>query len=119
MYTCDAADDLYCNRRDNTCAPRVAPEERCEFTNACNADGMCTGGICRRLPGPGETCLNAIPGAGGFCQAGLSCNRSTLLCGDPLEVGAACSDAAQCASGVCVDAACVRSDWQRNLNCTG
>ena len=51
MYTCDAANDLYCNRGDNVCAPRVAPEERCEFTNACNAEGMCSGGSCRRLPG--------------------------------------------------------------------
>jgi len=119
MYTCDAARDLYCNRSDNVCAPRVAPEERCELSNACNADGMCTGGICRALPGPGETCLNGVPGAGGFCRPGLACDRTTLVCGDALEVGAACGDAAQCASGVCVDDVCVRSDWQRNLNCTG
>ena len=82
-------------------------------------DGMCVGGICRAWPGPGESCLNGVPGAGGFCRPGLACNKTTLICGDPLAVGEACSEPTQCTSGLCVDDVCVRSDWQRNLNCTG
>ncbi len=119
MFTCDAATGLYCDRANNACAARVGDGERCPYSNACDDTSMCVGGTCRRLPDSGEPCLNGVPGAGGYCRAGTSCDVSTLLCGPPITTGGACSQTLQCASGVCIDGECAPSDWQRNLNCTG
>jgi hypothetical protein len=119
MFTCPAEEGLYCNRTDNACTPRVGDGERCPFNNACDATSLCVGGICRRLPEEGETCLNGVPGAGGFCRNGAACNASTLICGAAPALGEACSETRKCGSGVCIDSTCVRSDWQQNLNCMG
>jgi len=119
MYTCDAADGLYCNRGDNKCLPRVGADQRCEFGNACDDTSMCVGGFCRALPGPGEPCLNGIQGAGGYCRTEDVCNVSTLLCDPGPALGEVCSEARACASGVCIENVCTASDWQRNLNCVG
>jgi hypothetical protein len=119
MVTCPAEQGLYCNRTDNACSPRVGDGERCPFNNACDATSMCVGGICRRLPEEGEPCLNGIPGAGGYCRNGAACNASTLICGAAPTLGEACSETRKCGNGVCIDGECVRSDWQRNLNCMG
>lgn len=119
MFTCDAADGLYCHRADNQCAARVGDGERCAYTNACDDTSMCVGGFCRAFPDPGEPCLNAIPGAGGYCRADSTCDVATLTCGPSLDIGDACSDTQRCASGVCIDGACSPSDWQQNLNCMG
>jgi hypothetical protein len=118
MFSCDAADGLYCDRASNVCAPRVGDGERCAYATACSETAMCVGGTCRELPGEGEPCLNAVPGAGGFCRSG-ACNVATLTCGPGAAEGEACSDTRKCASGVCISGSCARSDWQRNLNCTG
>jgi hypothetical protein len=121
MFTCDAADGVYCHRADNVCAPRVGAGEYCPYGNACDADSMCIGGTCRALPERGESCLNAIPGAGGFCRSGDACDVPTLTCGPGLAMGTTCTEGApgQCASGVCDRGVCVDTDFSRHLNCTG
>jgi hypothetical protein len=121
MFTCDAADGLFCHRANNVCAARVSAGEPCPYNNACNADSMCIGGVCRAFPEHGEACLNAVPGAGGFCRARDACDVATLTCGPGLDASATCTDGApdRCASGVCVDGACAATDFQRNLNCMG
>ncbi|MEY4548558.1 MAG: hypothetical protein RL685_4753 [Pseudomonadota bacterium] len=118
MYTCAAADGVYCHRANNVCTPHASAGEYCPFGNACGEDAMCIGGTCRALPGEGETCLNAVAGAGGYCRTG-TCDRATLLCGPGLAEGEACSETRKCAQGVCLEGSCARSDWQRNLNCVG
>jgi hypothetical protein len=79
---------------------------------------MCSGGLCHALPHEGEPCLNGIPGAGGYCAPGNVCDPATLTCGPGLPAGASCQGN-QCASGLCDDGTCKRSDYQKNLNCTG
>jgi hypothetical protein len=121
MYPCDAAQGLYCHRATNTCVPEVPAGEYCPYPNACDASSMCIGGTCRALPAHGETCLNAVPGAGGFCRSHDACDVATLTCGPGLGNGATCTtgDPGKCASGLCVDGACAATDFQRNMNCTG
>jgi hypothetical protein len=116
---CDAKDDVYCHRGENVCKARVGDGEPCPYPGACDANSLCVGGICRRLPGVGEPCLNGVPGAGGFCAAGSVCDRVTVTCAPGLEEGAACKDSGNCAKGLCLDAKCVDSDFAKNLNCTG
>jgi hypothetical protein len=117
--TCHAADGLWCDRGANVCAPQVEAGGRCPFGNACKAGALCSGGTCLALPGPGERCLNAIPGAGGFCRAGSACDVASLTCSAPLAEGAACREPAQCASGSCMGGRCTKADFTRSLNCTG
>jgi hypothetical protein len=118
-YTCDAADGVYCHRGNNQCTRHAADGEPCPYPGACSPTmGMCTGGICRAFPAEGETCLNGVQGAGGFCKPGAVCDRTTVTCGPGLPEGAACTEG-QCDSGVCVDSVCKKSDYEQNLNCTG
>lgn len=119
MFTCDAADGVYCHRADNQCAARVGDGERCPYTNACDDTSMCIGGSCQAFPDRGEPCLNAIPGAGGYCGADSSCDVMTLTCAPGIDIGGVCSDTQKCATGVCIEGVCTSSDWQRNLNCVG
>ncbi len=118
MYTCRAEDEVYCHRSNNVCTPIAADGELCPYASACGAGAMCVGGTCRALPAEGESCLNGVPGAGGFCRSG-TCDRQTLICAPGGAEGQACSETQKCASGVCLQGTCARSDWQRNLNCVG
>lgn len=115
---CDAGDGLYCDRSTNTCAPLVDDGGLCPRSDACKSSALCTGGRCVTLPGLGEGCLNAVPGAGGYCRPGSACVVETLTCGTPLEEGAACREASQCASGSC-NGTCRPPSFTRALNCTG
>jgi len=118
-YTCEAASGLYCDRGTNVCARHAAPGERCSTSSACDpASAMCSGGLCYALPGEGEACLNGVPGAGGYCQPGLACDRTTLTCGPGAPEGSTCKGS-ECASGICDDGTCRRSDYMKSLNCTG
>jgi hypothetical protein len=119
MFTCDAAAGLYCHRGDNQCTARVGDGERCPYTSACDDTAMCVGGTCKAFPDSGEPCLNAVPGAGGYCAADSACDVTTLTCGPGPAIGGDCSEIRKCSSGVCVDNVCASSDWQRNLNCVG
>jgi hypothetical protein len=116
---CEAKDGLYCHRSNNVCTPQVDDGEFCPFPGACKDTAICTGGTCVALPAEGESCLNAIPGAGGFCRAGSSCDVATLKCGAALEEGAACREPAQCASLSCMGGKCTKAEFTRALNCTG
>jgi hypothetical protein len=54
------------------------------------------------------------------CEPTAVCTGGTCMPREPgLDVGSACSDPAQCASGVCQEGVCVSSDFAMNLNCTG
>jgi hypothetical protein len=116
---CNAADGLYCDRRENVCRPHVAAGEYCPFSDACGPDGLCRGGTCVALGGPGEPCANAIPGAGGFCRPGSTCDKTTLVCGEALPIGAACREPGECATRVCTGGTCGEPEFTRRLNCTG
>jgi hypothetical protein len=116
---CEAEDGLYCHRADNVCRARVGDGEPCPYPGACDDTAMCTGGICHRWPEAGEPCLNAIPGAGGFCAPRSACDIATLTCAPGLANGAPCQQPNECGSGICLDDACQASDYQSNLNCTG
>lgn len=118
-YTCNAADGVYCHRGTQTCEAQVAPGEPCPYPGACNpTTAICSGGICVALGQEGEPCANAIQGAGGYCAPGSICDRITLTCGPGLAEGATCTEG-QCEGGVCLDGTCQKSDYQRNMNCTG
>jgi hypothetical protein len=119
IVTCEAEDGLYCYRANNVCAPQVEDGELCPNANACKATARCIGGRCETLPGPGEACLNGIQGAGGFCRAGSACDRTTLICGEALEEGAACREPGECISGSCVMSKCAKPMFTNALNCTG
>lgn len=119
VVRCEAEDGLYCHRGENVCRPRVGGGDRCPYPGACDDSSMCVGGVCERLPGMGEECLNAVAGAGGFCAPRTVCDRVTLTCGPGLENGASCQESNECASGICVDDTCESSDFEQNLNCTG
>lgn len=116
---CEARDDLYCQRGENVCRPRVGDGESCPYPGACDDSSLCVGGVCRRLPEMGEPCLNAVSGAGGFCAPRSVCDRDTLTCGPGLENGTTCQESNDCASGICVVGTCESSDFERSLNCTG
>jgi hypothetical protein len=119
IYTCNAADGVYCDRGTNACTAHAPPGERCPYSNACDpSTALCSGGMCYALPAEGEPCLNGIQGAGGFCEPGSVCDFATVICGPGLPEGAACKEG-QCESGVCVDGVCKRSDYDQTLNCTG
>lgn len=119
LYTCNAADDLYCDPLDDVCKPRLDDGERCPEPSACRETARCTGGVCRTLPGLGEECLNAVAGAGGFCRSKTACDPVTLVCGPGFEAGATCREAAQCLSGLCHNRECIGSDFTLKLNCMG
>ena len=116
---CEADDGLYCHRANNVCTEQVGDGEYCPYPGACRGGGTCSGGRCSVLPGPGEPCKNAVPGAGGFCRVGSACVIETLLCGDALPEGASCREPAQCASGACIGGKCIKPEFTRALNCTG
>jgi hypothetical protein len=118
-YTCNAADGVYCHRGTKTCEAHVAAGEYCPYPGACDPDtAMCVGGTCVAFGAPGEACVNGVQGAGGYCAPGSVCDRTTLTCGPGPAEGEACTEG-QCESGVCIDAVCKKSDYDRNLNCTG
>jgi hypothetical protein len=119
VVTCGVADDVYCDRADNVCVPRVEDGEYCPDPTACKETALCTGGFCERLPDVGEECLNAVAGAGGFCRSGSACDVETLICGPGVNVGEACRESPQCVSGLCDDGVCLGSDFASHLNCTG
>jgi hypothetical protein len=116
---CEAEDGLYCHRGDNVCRPRVGDGEPCPYPGACDDTALCTGGMCHGFPEHGEPCLNAVPGAGGFCAPRSVCDVATLTCAPGLENGTPCQDPNDCASGVCADDTCKASDFESRLNCTG
>jgi hypothetical protein len=118
-FQCNAKDGVYCDRVNNVCAATVADGEGCPTGAACKPTAICTGGRCVTLPGEGETCLNAIPGAGGFCRPGSSCDVATLTCSAPLKEGATCREPAQCESRSCMSSKCTKPEFTRALNCTG
>jgi hypothetical protein len=110
---------LYCDRASDVCAPRVGAGELCPYPGACDAESQCVGGTCQGLPGPGERCLNAIQGAGGFCRPGSACDVQTLICGDALALGASCREPAQCATRQCSGGKCGDKEFTKSMNCTG
>jgi hypothetical protein len=118
-YTCDASDGVFCNRGTKNCEAHVAVGEYCPATNACDpTTAMCSGGMCVALGAEGEPCANAVQGAGGYCVPGSVCDPMTLICGPGRAQGEACTEG-QCETGVCLDGTCQKSDYQKNLNCTG
>jgi hypothetical protein len=118
-YTCNAENGVYCHRGTNTCEAHVAPGEYCPYPGACNPKtALCSGGTCVALGQEGEPCANGIQNAGGYCAPGSICNRTTLICGPGLAEGATCTEG-QCDTGVCLDGTCQKSDYQKNMNCTG
>jgi hypothetical protein len=119
IVTCHVEDGVFCHRGENACKPQVQDGEYCPYPNACQTTAQCIGGLCKVLPGEGESCLNGIPGAGGFCKPGTACDRSTLTCGPPLEEGVACREPAECTSGTCMGGKCTKPEFTRALNCTG
>lgn len=119
VAACNAADGVFCHRAENKCAAQVEAGEPCPYPNACKPTAQCIGGTCVTLPGEGESCLNAIQGAGGFCKPQTACDRTTLECGPPLEEGAACRAAGECATGSCMSGKCTKPEFTRALNCTG
>jgi hypothetical protein len=63
---------------------------------------------------------------GEYCPFPNACKPTSVCQGgtcvpapEKLDVGAACTDPAQCTSGVCTDGSCAASDFPSNLNCTG
>jgi hypothetical protein len=94
--TCTNHDDCGLNANRSAC-PRIgAPMERC--APVCRSQADCTGGeACRPLPGSASL---------GFCQAGAG----------PTAIGGACSTAADCADGICVQSAC-RAICQKQADC--
>jgi hypothetical protein len=116
IFVCEG--DTYCDREQDMCVPKVSGGERCPYPTACLDTAMCSGGVCYDLPAEGEECLNGVPGAGGYCEAGSVCDRTTLVCGPGRAEGEACQDG-ECESGVCLDGICAKSDFTDNLNCTG
>jgi hypothetical protein len=118
-YTCDANNGVFCNRGTKNCEAQVAAGEYCPYPNACDPKtALCSGGMCVALGAEGEPCANAVQGAGGYCVPGSVCDRTTLTCGPGLAEGEACMDG-QCETGLCLDGTCQKSDYQKNLNCTG
>jgi hypothetical protein len=79
---------------------------------------MCVGGMCEALGADGEACAAGVQGAGGYCAPGFVCDRTTLTCGTGRAEGEACKEG-ECATGLCLDGVCKKSDYQNNLNCTG
>lgn len=98
----DCAPGLGCDRRDYTCAPRVALDGDCEFIEC--QDGLaCTSGTCTNRAAAGEDCSTVT------CQEGLSCvwvaSSSRNECVAPHEPDADCSDNARCVAGLYCDLA--------------
>ena len=84
---------------------------------------MCIGGTCKTKPGDGAPCLNAVPGAGGFCADGFTCNVQSLVC-EPRpkdDVGQRCTGPDDCLSKSCdvSKGTCAAYDFTKYLNCTG
>lgn len=126
IYRCDSAGGLYCHPSENECTARASTGEPCPAPDACLEGAICNGGLCMELPGPGEPCMNAIPGAGGFCQPGSACDVPTLTCGAPLAEGETCRESGQCASRSCgclppscLRNVCAKADFMQHLSCTG
>jgi hypothetical protein len=118
-YTCNATDGVFCNRGTKNCEAHVAAGEYCPYPNACDPKtAMCVGGMCTALGAEGEACVNGVQGSGGYCVPGSVCDRTTLTCGPGRAEGEACKEG-ECETGLCLDGTCQKSDYQRNLNCTG
>lgn len=125
VYECDRQAGLWCDRSANdgagACRKQVGDGALCPFSNACDAANMCVGGVCRALPGDGQACLNAVPGAGGFCAPGASCDPNTLICvaasvGEN-DAGRPCNTDLDCISRRCEGKKCVAYDFSMHINC--
>jgi hypothetical protein len=119
IVNCASSDNLYCDIGSSVCKPLLNDGESCAYNAGCQAGSTCNGGVCVQLPGPGEPCLNAAPGAGGFCRPQSSCDKTSLQCGPALDEGATCREPNECASGSCMSNVCTTPDFTRSLNCTG
>lgn len=123
IYQCDPASGVYCQRERNVCEPFVADGGTCPVTAACGPGGMCIGGTCRTKPSEGQACLNAIPGAGGFCADGFVCNKQLLVCEarPKNDAGTKCNSPEDCKSNQCdlSTQTCKAYDFSKYLSCTG
>lgn len=119
IVDCLPTDNLYCDRGVSQCKPLLNDGDRCPYNAGCKVGSTCNGGVCVALPGPGERCLNAVPGAGGFCRPQSACDKTSLECGPALPLGASCRDPNDCASGSCMGSVCTKPEFTRALNCTG
>jgi hypothetical protein len=119
IVECGTTDNLYCDLSLSVCKPLLNDGDRCPNNAGCKAGSTCNGGVCVALPGPGERCLNAVPGAGGFCRPQSACDHTTLVCGAALQQGASCREPNECESGSCMGNLCTKPEFTRALNCTG
>lgn len=109
--TCDGSNPAACTfpNTNVTCRQAACTDGTATLTGYCNGSGICPGaqtvacddGCDGLLCANPECSVSADCGAGEVCRAGM--------CVPPDENGTACSTAADCASGFCVDGVCCDS----------
>jgi hypothetical protein len=100
--------DLACLPADGgrACAPRLVAAGACTSSRDCQVDALCLQGACARLPTVSEPCAATRACLGGVCQpSALAAN--VFICLPPLAPGSSCSLDDECASGRCVQGACL------------
>jgi len=108
-------DGLTCASIDDGEARCTAPLPPCVSDADCGVDEICADGACVYAPlcvEEGGVCEIFV----GACCPGTFCSTETIwaygagTCIAPQELGAVCSDDAQCASGACTDFVCAEPD---------
>lgn len=90
----------------STCQRRLMTGGPCLGVQSCMTGTTCLGGACTPLPLPGESCAATRACRWGLCRE-LANSDGGAVCGALLSAGQPCARGEECASGSCVNGACV------------